>query len=220
MEESSYEAVPYRGKVLPITAPNHLAICSRWWDGPHPPTQRFRVAELGCGDGANLLTLAFYHPESMFIGIDNSKTAIDQASDGARQLQLANIRFLLKDIRGLEPAEIDACDYILAHGLYSWVPEDAQEALLSFCRQCLTPSGVAYISYNAQPGWAMRRVVRETLLRARSVQEVAVEDKAKKAIEVATQLLEDMSSRNYAFAALLAEELERVRDGNPPLCLP
>jgi SAM-dependent methyltransferase len=162
-----------------------------------------------------LLPLSFYDPESTFIGIDNSRAELDRAREGARCLGLENIRFVLKDVRDLGPTDFAPCDYVIAHGLYSWVPENARDAILTFCRRSLTPSGLAYISYNAQPGWALRRLVRETFLRARSVREAAVENKAEKAIEVANYLLENMPYRDYAFAVLLAEELERVRDGKP-----
>lgn len=211
----NYETIPYIGTVVRNTFPDHLALCSLWCHGLHPPLRRFRLIELGCGDGANLLSLAFYHPESTFIGIDNSRVELNRACEGARCLGLENIRFVQKDVRNLGPADVDPCDYVIAHGLYSWVPEDARDAILTFCRQNLKPSGLAYISYNAQPGWGVRRLVRETLLRARSVQEAAVEDKAERAIEVAVCLLEDLPSRDYAHAVLLAEELERVRDGKP-----
>jgi methyltransferase-like protein/ubiquinone/menaquinone biosynthesis C-methylase UbiE len=210
-----YESVPYRGTVVPNTSPNHLAICASWCQGPRPPSRCLHVAELGCGDGANLLPLAFYHPESTFTGIDNSRTALDRAHEGAHCLDLDNIRFVLKDVRDLDPAVFAPCDYVIAHGLYSWVGEDARDAILTFCCKSLMPSGLAYISYNAQPGWATRSLVRETLLRARLVREAAVEAKAERAIEVATQLLEDLPSRDYAFAVLLAEELKRVRNGKP-----
>jgi len=213
--KSPYDTIPYRGTVVPNTSASHLAVCSLWHHGPRQPFRGFRLVELGCGDGTNLIALAFYDPESTFIGIDNSRAEIDQARESAKCLGLENIRFVLKDVRDLESADFAPSDYVIAHGLYSWVPEDARDAILAFCRQNLTPNGLAYISYNAQPGWAMRRLVRETLLRSRSVREAAIEHKAARASEVATQLLEDLPSRDYAFAVLLAEELERVRDGKP-----
>lgn len=201
--------------MVPNTSPSHLTVCSLWHHGPRPPLQHFRLTELGCGDGANLLPLAFYDSGSNFIGIDSSKVELDRAHEGVRCLGLENIHLVLKDVRELGPMDFASSDYVIAHGLYSWVPEDVRDAILTFCRQSLTPPGLAYISYNAQPGWATRRLVRETLLRARSVREAAVEDKAEKAIEVATNLLEDLPSRDYAFSVLLAEELERVRNGKP-----
>ncbi len=212
---SVYDAVSYRGAVVPNSFPGHLALCSLWRHGPHPVTNGFLLTELGCGDGANLLPLAFYHPEATFIGIDNSAAAIPCAQEAARYLDLKNIHFVQEDVRTLEHADFRSSDYIVVHGLYSWVSEKARAAIVSFCRNNLTPSGLAYISYNAQPGWSMRSLVRETLLRAPSVRKAAVEDQAARAVDVATQLLEDLPSQGYAFGELLAEELARVRNGSP-----
>jgi hypothetical protein len=121
----------------------------------------------------------------------------------------------MKDVCDLKPTDMARSDYIIAHGLYSWVSHDARYAILAFCRHNLSPSGLAYVSYNAQPGWATRRVVRDALLRAPSVRQATVEHRAARAIEVATRLLQDLPSRDYAHAVLLAEELERVRNGKP-----
>ena len=212
---SDYNKVPYKGAIIPNSYPGHLALCNMWHNGRHSPLQGFQLTELGCGDGANLLPMAFYHPDSTFIGIDNAESGLSRARECARQIGLHNIQFMQKDICEIEQAEIVQCDYIIAHGLYSWVSDDIREAILRFCRNGLSATGLAFISYNAQPGWASRGLVRDILLRSASVQEAAIEDKALKAIEVASQLLVAMPSRDYAYAALLADELERVRDGKP-----
>ncbi len=213
--KTPYDAVSYRSATVPLASPIHLQLCAHWQNAAQSTLHSFHLAELGCGDGANILALAFYHPESTFLGIDNSTAQLNSARNAAESLGLTNIKFLHADVRHLNPTTLPPSDYIVAHGLYSWVPDDARDAILDFCRGNLTPSGLAYISYNAQPGWATRRLVRETLLRARSVREAAIEDKAQKAIEVATQLLQDMPTSNYASAVLLSEELERVRLGKP-----
>lgn len=197
---SVYDKVHYKGAIVPNAFPNHLALCRIWHNRRNSPLQRFHLAELGCGDGANLLPIAFYHPGSTFIGIDSAESELNRAREGVRQLGLQNVQFVQKDVCEIEPKEFSTCDYIIAHGLFSWVKEDARESILQFCRNYLSPTGLAYISYNAQPGWATRRLVRETLLRSRSVQEAAIEDKAIKAVEVATQLLKALPSRDYAFA--------------------
>jgi len=211
---SIYDEVSYQGVVVPNSFPGHLALCSLWRRGPCSVTKKFSVTELGCGDGSNLLPLAFYSRASTFIGVDNSVAAIHCAEVGARYLGLDNIQFIQEDVRTLDHSGCKSSDYIIAHGLYSWVSEEARAAIWSFCRNNLAPSGLAYISYNAQPGWSMRKLVRETLLRARLVREVAVGYRAARAVEVAAQLLEDLPSRDYAFGALLAEELVRVKNGN------
>ena len=75
-----YEVYTYPGLTIPYTAPAHIALCARWSHGLAPSLERFRVLELGCGDGGNLLPLAFYHPESLFVGIDNSRAAVGQGT--------------------------------------------------------------------------------------------------------------------------------------------
>jgi SAM-dependent methyltransferase len=210
-----YEVYAYPGLTIPYTAPAHIALCARWSHGLAPSLERFRLVELGCGDGGNLLPLAFYHPESLFVGIDNSRAAVDRALDAANRLGLRNLRLVCGDVRGLAPVPFGTFDYVIAHGLYSWVPDDARAAILAFCRDTLAPGGLAYISYNAQPGWSTRRLVRETLRRSRSVREAAVREKATKAIELAARLLEDVPSSGFASTVVLADELARVRDSQP-----
>jgi SAM-dependent methyltransferase len=211
---SLYDQVCYHGTAVANTAPAHLALCSAWHGGPRPPLDEYRAVELGCGDGANLVALAFYNPGCTFVGVDSSRVEFDRARAAARELGVENVRFIHRDVRELED-ELGAFDYAIAHGLYSWVPDDAREAILAFCRRRVAPEGLAYVSYNAQPGWATRRLVRETLLASPAVREAALEDRAWRAMELAARLLEDMPSREYAHAVLLSGELERVRDGKP-----
>src|SRR4029434_7471331 len=54
-------------------------------------------------------------------------------------------------------------DYILCHGVYSWVPPEVQDKILRICSKHLAPQGVAYISYNCYPGWHARGAIREML---------------------------------------------------------
>ena len=210
-----YEVYAYPGLTIPYTAPAHLALCSRWSGGPATALERFSVADLGCGDGGNLLPLAFYHPECTFVGIDGSPWALDRAQATARQLGVENVRLICSDIRQLTSAGFGPFGYIIAHGLYSWVPDDARAAILAFCHDTLALDGLAYISYNAQSGWSTRQLVRDTLRRARCVREAEVADKAVRAIALAARLLEDLPSSRSASAVVLADELARVRDGLP-----
>lgn len=210
-----YEVYPYAGATIPYAAPDHIALCARWSHGHASVAEHFCAVELGCGDGGNLLPLAFYHPHSAFVGIDNSRSAIDRAQDGAQRLGLKNVRHICSDIRDLTPQTVAPVDYMIVHGLYSWVPEDVRRAIISFCRDALATDGLAYISYNAQPGWSTRHLVRETLRRSRIVREAPLAEKATKAIELAARLLEDAPPSGFASAVVLVDELTRVRDGDP-----
>ena len=210
-----YDEVCYVSSIVAPAAPEHLHLCGQWHALHTVSPCRFHFTELGCGDAANLLALAFYHSRCTFLGIDNSVAQLELALAGAARIGVTNLSFLHCDIRELNPDTLASSDYIVAHGLYSWVPEDAREAILRFCRRNLKPTGLAYISYNAQPGWAVRGLVRETLLRSPPVRDAPIQEKAARAIELAASLLEDMPSREYASAVLLADELERVRNGAP-----
>jgi len=98
-----------------------------------------------------------------FVGCDLAKTAIDKALADSAALGLGNTIFLQADLSDL-PADLGEFDYIIAHGLYSWVPERVRRNILATCESRLTPQGVAYISYNAYPGAHLRDMLRGMLL--------------------------------------------------------
>ena len=75
---------------------------------------------------------------------------------------MTNIRIEQGEITNFSVAE--KFDYIICHGVYSWVLEATRAAILRLCRDGLTNHGVAYISYNTYPGWRLRQVVREAML--------------------------------------------------------
>ncbi|MDB5446627.1 MAG: hypothetical protein JWQ97_1944, partial [Phenylobacterium sp.] len=60
--------------------------------------------------------------------------------------------------------ELGTFDYIIAHGVYSWVPGEVREALLALVRRSLAPEGLAFVSYNALPGCHVRLLVREMVM--------------------------------------------------------
>jgi SAM-dependent methyltransferase len=130
--------------------------------GPVPPVKNARILELGCGDGVNLISLVAHIPGVKALGIDGSSEAIDTANEIVRATGLNSVRFEVADLRDLEVNE--TYDYVLAHGVYSWVQADVRDALMRIVSSALTPNGLAYISYNVTPGWHLRQVVRDAML--------------------------------------------------------
>ena len=121
-----------------------------------------RVLEVGCASGGNLLPMAASLPGSEFIGVDFSPVQIERGIADVKALGLTNIQLLAMDIMDFSEA-YGEFDYIIAHGVYSWVPNAVQERLLAICARQLRPAGIAYVSYNTLPGWRIRSVVRDAM---------------------------------------------------------
>jgi cyclopropane fatty-acyl-phospholipid synthase-like methyltransferase len=125
------------------------------------PVEGCRVLELGCGDGGNLIPIAYTLRDSEFLGVDLSARAIAAGMEMVQALGLDNVSLRRLDL--LDAADLGRFDYILAHGVYSWVPPTVQERMLALCRESLNPHGVAYVSYSAYPGAHIRGMLAEML---------------------------------------------------------
>jgi methyltransferase-like protein len=158
----SYDLVPYPSMSHYSTHPDGLATLARL-GGMHPaPVESCRVLELGCADGGNLLPMAYALPGSRFYGIDLSETHIAAGKLKLKSMSLSNITLQRLDILDLD-AGLGPFDYIIAHGVYSWVPVQVREKILELCSSLLAPQGVAFISYNAYPGWHNINMVRDLM---------------------------------------------------------
>ena len=129
---TSYDAIAYPGAVYPQTQPDTLATMASLHGLKPAPVARCRVLELGCGDGSNLIALAYALPGSEFVGMDLSSSAIQRGNVQVESLGLRNLRLHAADV--MEAGrELGVFDFIIAHGLYSWVPEAVREKMLSLC---------------------------------------------------------------------------------------
>jgi methyltransferase-like protein/SAM-dependent methyltransferase len=160
--DTSYDQVPYSVSAFPQTRPDLLAtIATLFGMTPRDP-DRCRVLELGCASGGNVIPMAIASPNSQFVGIDLSSRQINDGKTVVDALKLPNV-----DLRHLSITDLGEewgqFDYILCHGVYSWVPSEVQEKILNICHRHLAPHGVAYVSYNCYPGWHARAAVREML---------------------------------------------------------
>jgi SAM-dependent methyltransferase len=181
-----YDQVSYRSFPRRQTHPDRLAAIARFFGMTPAPVTACRVLEIGCGNGANLIPLAYHLPESRFTGIDLAAAPIAAGCTMARDLGLSNIDLRVADLCELG-AEMGEFDYIFAHGLYSWIPVDVRDRLLAVCRERLAPEGVAFVSYNVYPGRYPRQMIREILLYHTRL----VEDPAERIAE-ARRLLEQL----------------------------
>src|SRR5450759_3057000 len=158
-----YDEVLYPNAPFAQTHPDRLATLAILFGMDPAPIHRCRVLELGCGDGENLIPMAFENPAAQFLGLDAAAVAIRAGKQEIATLGLANIRLDHMDIMDAGP-DIGTFDYVIAHGLYSWVPEPVRDKLLAIVQSSLAPQGVAYISYNALPGGRLRQMFRDMML--------------------------------------------------------
>ena len=159
----SYDEVPYESSPFPDTQPAHLCTVARLFGLEAPEPSNSRVLELGSASGGNLMPLALDYPDSEFVGIDISSVQIAEGERQRKALGLDNLRLEALDIMQLDES-YGQFDYIICHGVYSWVPDKVRDRILKICRDRLTQNGVAMISYNVLPAWAAVRSVRDMLI--------------------------------------------------------
>ena len=157
-----YDTIAYAAQAHAQTHPAHLAMVATLLGRSPPPVATCRVLEIGCADGANLLPMAAALPQAHFTGCDLSGQAIAAATRTATDLRHANVTLLQQDLRTLVEAP-GTYDYIIAHGVYSWVPEPVRAALLALAARRLSADGVMYVSYNTFPGCHVRQATWEIL---------------------------------------------------------
>jgi methyltransferase-like protein len=166
------------------------------------------VLELGCGDGGNLLSLAQALPGASFVGIDAAAGAIARGAELARAAGLRNVELRQGDLVELPEAEgLGSFDYVLAHGVYSWIPPRARVGLLAGMRRHMAREGVAYVSYNAYPGSYLRDMARDILeYHVRGVDDPQVRLAAAQSLMGTVVAIEEPSP----YAQVLREHMERM----------
>jgi SAM-dependent methyltransferase len=155
-EVGGYAAdIPYLRDFKPMLAPawlDHVALVA----GVEPPARQdgFAWCDLGCGQGVTAAILAATHPAGVFHGIDAMPLHIDHARRLAAAAAIPNLQFHAADFAAAIDLPLPSFDYIVAHGVYSWIDREAQHTLLRFCERRLKPGGLVYLGYNTMPGWA------------------------------------------------------------------
>ena len=127
--KTTYDVVAYRTIPRRQTHPDRLAAIGKLFGMDPAPVGDCRVLEVGCGDGANLIPMAYYLPDSRITGFDLADVPIAQGREVARDLGLANLDLRVADLCAFGEGEQEF-DYIFAHGLYSWVPERVRDGLM------------------------------------------------------------------------------------------
>jgi len=159
-----YDDVPYPSGIFLPTHPDGLATMARLHGLEPPAIEHARVLEIGGSDGINLIALAATFPEAKFVSFDLAPSAVARGQLNLRKTGLTNIRVEVGDILDWADHCEDKYDYIIAHGIYAWVPESVRDGIWRLIKRALSPNGVAFVSYNALPGGYLRLALRDMML--------------------------------------------------------
>ncbi len=206
--QTSYDEIPYKSNPFPQTHPDRLATLAHLFGMKPTPVTKCRVLELGCASGGNLIPMAFHLPESEFVGVDLSGRQVKQALKTIDDLELTNIRIENSSIMDISESW-GTFDYIICHGVYSWVSEEVQNKILAISSRNLSPQGVSYVSYNTYPGWHLREMIRH-MMRYHADQFQDTTQRIEQARALIDFLAGSVSTESY-FGLMLKSELELVR---------
>jgi methyltransferase-like protein/2-polyprenyl-3-methyl-5-hydroxy-6-metoxy-1,4-benzoquinol methylase len=208
-ELTSYDQVPYESLPYAQTHPDRLATVATLLGMKPRPVACCRVLELGCAGGGNLIPMALALPESQFLGLDLSARQVESGRQTIDALGLKNVRLETRSILDVGD-DLGQFDYIICHGVYSWVPTVVQHKILEVSDRNLAPDGVAYVSYNTYPGWHLRGMIRDMM--AYHTRHVTG---ALRRVVLARALLEFLAGavqqENNPYGQLLQGELELLR---------
>ncbi len=167
-----YQNQAYPPMSHPLSDPAMSAVAALFGGLEVAAPRHARILEIGCCSGHNLIPLAMRWLESECVGIDLAERSVDEARERAALAGVRNVSFLAADLTTFEP-EGGPFDYIIAHGFFSWVPDEVKAALFTFCRKHLAPAGIATVSFNLESGWKARWPV---IAKVKAIQQARGED--------------------------------------------
>lgn len=191
---ASYEETPYLSNAFKWCAPGYIRAAAHLYGVKLPEVATARILEIGCAAGGNCLPAAFLYPKATIVGIDISVTQIREGQGVIKRAGLKNIQLYAMCLTEITP-EFGQFDYIIMHGVLSWVPEEIQPALFRVCQQNLSPKGAAYISFNTYPGWKAHELLREMML-WHSAEAASTKERIQKSRELLPFLMQSMAAHN------------------------
>ena len=163
VQQTIYSELGYKSMPFPYTTPATLEAYGALVGVSAPNPKTARVLELGATYGGNIISQALFNPDATFVGIELSQEQVEKGNEVIVNAGLTNVSLVQSDIASIG-SEIGTFDYIIAHGVYSWVDDGVKDALLRLIDEHLAEDGIAYISYNTYPGWHTMDEVRQLMM--------------------------------------------------------
>lgn len=208
--QESYQRIPYETHSWTTSRPAHLETLAKLRGLEAAAADDCAVLEIGCGNGGNLIPLAIAHPRSRFVGVDLAEVHIEAADRAARDLGLSNIAFEAASFVDWQHAQAPF-DYVIAHGLMSWITPWLQTLLLATFKRMLSRRGVAFVSYNTWPGWTMQHAIRQ-LMRHHNRGITDIDEAIARAQALLDVLLATVPESESAYREYLASVASIARD--------
>lgn len=208
----SYDELPYASYPFADSHPSRLAGIASIFGLNPVGIENARVLELGCASGGNLTPMAFYFPNAHFVGVDYSSVQINEGIQTIQKLGLRNVELKHMSVTQINP-DFGLFDYIICHGVYSWVPTEVQDAILRVCRENLTDNGLAYVSYNVYPGWKTHEIARDAMLfHTRNISNLAEKVPHGRGM---IEYMQQTSAENSTFRQIMNHELNMIQNAEP-----
>ena len=163
VQQTIYSELGYKSMPFPYTTPATLEAYAALVGVSAPNPKTARVLELGATYGGNIISQALFNPDATFVGIELSQEQVEKGNEVIANAGLTNVSLIQSDFASIG-SEIGTFDYIIAHGVYSWVDDGVKDALLRLMDEHLAEDGIAYVSYNTYPGWHTMEEVRQLMM--------------------------------------------------------
>jgi SAM-dependent methyltransferase len=211
--------MPYATFALRVADPNRLAAIARLYGVNVSAPTEASILEIGCGTGTNIIHLAERYPQSRCVGVDISERHISEGHKIASGSGCSNVELRCGDIRNAALGHGEF-DFIICHGVYSWVAPSVRHELLSAISSSLSENGVALVSYNVLPGWRQRGVLRDIMQtgaahRVLTTGDDSPQNRLDGAMELLRLIAEKRSSEGDLYGTYIREGLERFQNSHP-----
>ena len=210
---TSYDDLPYAHHTFSYISPEHLEAVGAVFGVNPPKASTARVLELGCGSGLTSAAFAARNPKAKAIGVDTSKVQIEHGQKYVDSLKLKNVELKAISIMDIDKS-FGEFDYIICHGVFSWVPAEVQKKILEVIHNHLAPTGIAHVSYNALPGWNIAGTFRD-MMQYHADMFVEQKDKIAQAGAFVQFIDGALAESNTPYSKFLRQEAQIVASSGP-----
>lgn len=212
VSKNTYDESPYESYPFAQTSTKHLSTIAHLFGLKTPDIENARILELGCASGGNIIPQAALYPKAKFVGVDLSAEQVKVGEALIKKTGLKNVEIKAASITDIDDS-YGEFDYIICHGVLSWVPDFVRDSIFKVCSERLSATGVAYISYNTLPGWNMVRSIRDMMLyHSKGFQNI--EDQITQSALLLEFIKDSLEGSDTPYAKVLKQEAE-VLSGQP-----